>query len=54
MFVNLLPISGALFAVPFLDEVIRASHLIGLVRVLSATWVAVKRNLPASRASAAS
>lgn len=54
MFVNLLPISGALFAVPFLDEVIRASHLIGLVRVLSGTWVAVKRNLLTSRASAAS
>jgi len=54
MFVNLLPISGALFVLPFLDEAIRASHLIGLVRVLSGIWVTVKRNLPASRASAAS
>lgn len=51
MFVNLLPISGLLFAVVFLDEVIRASHLIGFVCVLSGTWLAVKRSRPVPRAS---
>lgn len=54
MFVNLLPISGLLFAVAFLDEVIRASHLIGFVCVLLGTWLAVKRNLPVPRALPAS
>lgn len=54
MFINLLPISGLLFAVAFLDEDIRASHLIGFVCVLSGTWLAVKPNRPVPSASAVS
>lgn len=43
MFVNLLPISGLLFAVAFLGEAIRAPHLIGFACVLCGTWLAVRR-----------
>lgn len=54
MFLNLLPISGLLFAVAFLGEVIHALHLIGFVCVLSGTWLAVKCSRPVPCDSAAS
>ena len=43
MFINFLPISGLMFAVLFLDEIILSAHIIGLVCVLTGTWLAVKR-----------
>jgi drug/metabolite transporter (DMT)-like permease len=43
MFINLLPISGLLFAVAFLGVVVKVSHLLGFICVLSGTWLAVKR-----------
>lgn len=52
MFINLLPVSGLLFAVAFLGEVVRSAHLVGLACVLSGTWLAVRSNQPVARAPA--
>jgi drug/metabolite transporter (DMT)-like permease len=54
MFINLLPVSGLLFAVAFLGEVVRPAHLIGLACVLSGTWLAIRGHPPEVRAPAAS
>jgi drug/metabolite transporter (DMT)-like permease len=43
IFVNLIPISGAVLAVSFLGERLYAYHLIGAAFVLTGIWLAVRR-----------
>lgn len=54
MFINLLPVSGLLFAVAFLGETLRLVHLIGLACVLAGTWLAVRGTRPSPGTAALS